>query len=234
MTSVDELLMNRTDTDRSAARARWFVVLACSVLLAGFALSQVSYPRTCTRRGVKAHIVNAQTANRAVGDASTGPLPIGIPRDQPSWKVRYTLRLRLETGVEESVVVTAPPGGLQLVMRDMTGDHVPNDVVVIPALFHWPLTVLVNNGDQFTVAILAKFSDSSASDQDQASGTRGPVDLSALLSAGFEHHALTDRGGVPLLPRQEGHLPSIAIPSVLLHAIRSGSGRAPPSLVTSV
>jgi hypothetical protein len=152
---------------------------------------------------------------------------------QPSWYTRYTLKL--DIGGEQSVEVMAPPGGLELAVRDMTGDKVQNDVVVTPALLHWPLTVLVNDGhNHFTVAISAKFPDSSASDQDQASGTRGFVDLSALVSAGFEHHALTDHGGFPLPPRQEGLFLSPVTAAMPLHAINSGSGRAPPSLVTSI
>ena len=41
----------------------------------------------------------------------------------------YTVELRLASGAEQSVVVSAPPGGLQIEMQDMTGDHVPNDVI---------------------------------------------------------------------------------------------------------
>lgn len=151
------------------------------------------------------------------------------------WYTRYTVRLKLDMGGEQSVDVMAPPGGLELALRDTTGDKVPNDVVVTPALLHWPLTVLVNDGhNHFTVAISAKSPDSSASEQDQASGTRGLVDISALVSGGFEHHALTDHGGVPVPPRQQGLVPSILTSSTPLHAIASGSGRAPPSLVTSI
>jgi hypothetical protein len=151
------------------------------------------------------------------------------------WYTRYTLRLKLDVGGEQSVDVMAPPGGLELAVRDMTGDKVPNDVVVTPALLHWPLTVLVNDGhNHFTVAISAKSPDYSASEQEQASGTRGLVDLSALVSGGFEHHALSDHGGLPGPPRQQGLLPSVATSSTPLHTIASGSGRAPPSLVTSI
>jgi hypothetical protein len=169
------------------------------------------------------------TANAA------GPHSLPPAAGPTSWYTRYTLNLKLDMGGEQSVVVMAPPGGLELAVRDMTGDKVPNDVVVTPALLHWPLTVLVNDGhNHFTVAISAKFPDSSASDQDQASGTRGPMDLSALVSAGFEHHVLTDRGGFPLPPRRAGLLLSVITAAMPLHAIASSSGRAPPSLVTSI
>jgi len=172
----------------------------------------------------------------SVDSATAHPVAVGTTATQASgWYTRYTLRLKLDMGGEQSVDVMAPPGGLELVVRDMTGDKVPNDVVVTPALLHWPLTVLVNDGhNHFTVAISAKFPDSSASEQDQASGTRGLVDISVLVSGGFEHHALTDRGGWPVPPRQQGILPSTLASATPLDAIASGSGRAPPSLVTSI
>jgi hypothetical protein len=172
------------------------------------------------------------TANEnAAGARSVSP----AAGQTTSWYTRYTLNLKLDMGGEQSVVVMAPPGGLELAVRDMTGDKVQNDVVVTPALLHWPLTVLVNDGhNHFTVAISAKFPDSSASDQDQASGTNGAKDVSALVSTGFDPHALTDRGGLLLPPRRAGLLPSIITAATPLHAIASGSGRAPPFLVTSI
>src|ERR1700719_433106 len=69
---------------------------------------------------------------------------------------RYTLRLHPASGADQTIVVSAPVGGLELEMRDMTGDGIPNDLVVTPALLHLPLMVLVNDGnDHFTVAISA-------------------------------------------------------------------------------
>src|SRR5579862_3751346 len=56
----------------------------------------------------------------------------------------YIVQLQLSSGAEQSIAVAAPPGGLQLEMRDMTGDRVPNDLVLTPTLLRWPLTVLVN------------------------------------------------------------------------------------------
>jgi len=148
------------------------------------------------------------------------------------WYTRYTLRL--DIGGEQSVEVMAPPGGLQLTVRDMTGDRIPNDVVVTPALLHWPLTVLVNDGNNhFTVAISAKLPDSSASSEDQASGMPASADLSALVSPRFKPHAVSNRGGVLLPPRQEELLATSRIPSSPPHAIASSPGRAPPAFRTN-
>lgn len=66
----------------------------------------------------------------------------------------YTIQLHLASGADQSVVVAAPPGGLQIEMHDMTGDKVPNDLVLRPALLRWLPTILVNDGhDHFAVAI---------------------------------------------------------------------------------
>jgi hypothetical protein len=74
--------------------------------------------------------------------------------EQPSvGYAKYTVQLHLASGAEQSFVVMAPPGGLQVEMRDMTGDNIPNDVVLRPALLRWLPTVLVNDGHQhFEVA----------------------------------------------------------------------------------
>jgi hypothetical protein len=216
-------LTEQAASDRVPSRLANFLGDATlTVALAASLLGSANRAYTSRQPGLTA-------TENAAGASTVAP----AARQTSSWYTRYTVKL--DMGGEQSVVVIAPPGGLELAVRDMTGDKVPNDVVVTPALLHWPLTVLVNDGhNHFTVAISAKFPDSSASDKDQASGTRGAVDLAALVSAGFEPHALTDRGGLPAPPRQEGLCPSIITAATPLQAIASNSGRAPPSLVTSI
>jgi hypothetical protein len=171
----------------------------------------------------------------AATESAGGTRTVAPAANQASgWYRRYTLNVDLPTGAEQSVIVMAPPGGLELAVRDMTGDKVENDVVVTPALLHWPLTVLVNDGhNHFTVAISPKFPASSASDQGQASGRQRPGDLTALVPSGFKHHALRDRGGLPIPPGQEGFFPSVATSATALHVIASNSGRAPPPLLVT-
>src|SRR5579863_9420324 len=43
-----------------------------------------------------------------------------IEQSSPGY-TKYTVQLHLASGVEQSVVVAAPPGGLQIEMHDMTG-----------------------------------------------------------------------------------------------------------------
>jgi len=178
-----------------------------------------------------ASLGHGMCAKRVGSSADSSRLPASeIPQNQAVWNVHYTVRLKLDTGDEQSVTVVAPPGGLQLVMRDMTGDQVPNDVVVTPALLHWPLTVLVNDGHRFTVAISGSFPDS-ASDRDRASSQPGAWEISALLAKNCETHAAsTRRAGVPP-PQSEGFLSPVVATITASSSVGSGSGRAPPSLL---
>jgi len=82
-------------------------------------------------------------------------LDVATVTEQPSaGYTKYTVELHLASGAEQSVIVRAPPGGLQVEMHDMTGDRVQNDVVLRPALLRWLPTVLVNDGhEHFEVAV---------------------------------------------------------------------------------
>lgn len=232
MNLVDQTLSGRGCVEEQAASAR--LPLRLASFLGGAALTIAL--AACLLGGANRGDATRREAGLTANENAAGARSVAPAAGQAtSWYTRYTLNLKLDMGGEQSVVVMAPPGGLELAVRDMTGDKVPNDVLVTPALLHWPLTVLVNDGhNHFTVAISAKFPDSSASDQNQASGTDGPIDLSALVSAGFEHHVVTDRGGFPLPPQQEAFSVATITATSPLHAIDSGSGRAPPSLVTSI
>ena len=141
---------------------------------------------------------------------------------------RYTIHLRLAGG-EQLIPVVAPPGGLQFEVRDMTGDNVRNDLVLRPALVHWPLIVLLNDGhDHFTVAISAALPSSVDSD-DRASGTQQIPETVALVSSASKAGRLANNGRpVPKLQQR--------FFSPLPHWVtnRTGypsvSGRAPPTI----
>src|ERR1700676_4675052 len=51
----------------------------------------------------------------------------------------YTVRLQFASGAEQSLAITAPPGGLQPAMRDMSGDKIPNDLVLSSVLLRFHL-----------------------------------------------------------------------------------------------
>jgi hypothetical protein len=101
--------------------------------------------------------------------------------------VNYTVHLRLASGAEQSVTVAGPPGGLQIEMHDMTGDHVPNDVVLRPALFSWLPTVLVNDGhDHFAVLVSGADPGNFTSPKDLGSRRESGQTFAFLRSSGFK------------------------------------------------
>ena len=100
---------------------------------------------------------------------------------------KYIVQLHLASGGEQSVVVSAPPGGLQVEMHDMTGDKVPNDVVLRPALLRWLPTVLVNDGhEHFEVAVSGTEPSSFSSSEDLGSRRRDSQTFALLMSSGFK------------------------------------------------
>jgi hypothetical protein len=145
---------------------------------------------------------------------------------------RYTVQLHLASGAEQSIAMTAPPGGLQLEMHDMTGDKIQNDLILRPALSRWLPTVLVNDGHgHFAVAISGPDPDSLSSGQELAPRECGDQGIVALLSPGFRTSGSKNDGGV-LLPQIAGELPPPATQTISQSlCYSSSSGRAPPTLV---
>jgi hypothetical protein len=219
--------MGRRQTGHSGC-ARQLEAFAVLAWVIGLVLALVSNSVVTASRGRATHAGHIGSSV----DSSQSHLN-DISQNHAAWNVRYTVRLKLETGDEQSVTVIAPPGGLQLVMRDMTGDHVPNDVLVTPALLHWPLTVLVNDGHQFTVAIFGAFPDS-ASDPGRASSRPGISEIAALAAGKFETHPASLRRSLAPPSQCEAFLSSVVATINASYPFDSGSGRAPPSFVTNI
>jgi hypothetical protein len=147
---------------------------------------------------------------------------------------KYTVQLHLASGAEQSVEVSAPPGGLQVEMHDMTGDKIPNDVVLRPALVRWLPTILVNDGhEHFEIAVASTDPSSFSSSEDLGSRRRDSQTFALLMSSGFEAVHLPNSRRLFNPQARECLLSSFTqtITDCLSHA--SSSGRAPP-LVTAV
>jgi hypothetical protein len=147
---------------------------------------------------------------------------------------RYTVHLHLASGVEQSIAVTAPPGGLRLEMKDMTGDKVRNDLILRPALIHWLPTVLVNDGhNHFAIVISNRPGDYLSSGQDFESAGNDARATAALMSSGFKAHGLTSaRKFFP--ESRETLLVPITGTTIPGWEISINSGRAPPAIVASI
>jgi hypothetical protein len=158
---------------------------------------------------------------------------IAVDDIRPAY-AHYTIRLQLPSGAEQSIAVSAPPGGLRPEVRDMTGDNVRNDLILAPALLQWPLTVLVNDGhDHFVLAVSAAPPESLSSKEAQASKGDNQT-TEALRSAGFKTGAPSSDGRLSVPQSQQATLGpgAQAEPKRLCHS--SSSGRAPPMLVTEI
>jgi len=149
--------------------------------------------------------------------------------------IRYTVRLQLPSGVDQSFGVTAPPGGLQPEVRDMTGDGIRNDLVLTPALLPGAPTVLVNDGhDHFVEANSGNFPGALNCGDNVAWSAGNVQDASALVSSGLRPSGLT-RSGVLFLPqlKQTFFIPAAQTVATCLDHTPS-SGRAPPVLLTNI
>lgn len=141
----------------------------------------------------------------------------------------YTVELRLASGAEQSVTVAGPPGGLRIEMQDMTGDDVPNDVILRPALFSRLSAVLVNDGHDHFAVVEAGANPGDVSSPENLGSRHRPSQTFALLrSSGFKsiHLPATNRTLVPQLRR--ALLCPFAHSFACASARGSRLGRAPP------
>jgi hypothetical protein len=147
---------------------------------------------------------------------------------------RYTVQLHLASGAEQSFVVAAPPGGLQLEMHDMTGDKIANDLILRPALLRWLPTVLLNDGhDHFAVAISGTNPDSLSSGQELDSKESDARGMAGLICSGFKTGRLANDRGLFLPQGQEDHLPPATQSKAKSFGYSPSSGRAPPKQVAT-
>jgi hypothetical protein len=155
--------------------------------------------------------------------------------EQPSTGyTKYTVELHLASGAEQSVIVRAPPGGLQVEMQDMTGDKIPNDVVLRPALLRWLPTILVNDGhEHFEVAVSGPDPSSFSSSENLGSRRRDSQTFALLMSSGFKAVHLPNNRRLfdPQLQECLFSSSTQTVANRLGHA--SSPGRAPP-LVTAI
>jgi hypothetical protein len=171
-----------------------------------------------------------EITNYFMNYAGDHSLEVATVIEQPTaGYTKYIVQLHLASGAEQSVVLTAPPGGLQVEMRDMTGDKVANDVILRPALIRWIPTVLVNDGhEHFKVAMSGRDPSSFSSSADLGSRRRDPQTFALLMSSGFEAVYLPAYRRLFDAQLQECLFSSFsqAVCNRLGHA--SSPGRAPP------
>ena len=160
-----------------------------------------------------------------------GPLDgVAVVEQAVAPSTRYMIHLRLDSGTEQFISVTAPPGGLLLEVRDMTGDNVRNDLVLRPALVRGPLNVLLNDGqDHFTLATSGTLPDSWETDGQQVSRLYGLQEAAALVSSRFDAGGLVHPRRLFLPQFQLTFLSPVALAPALRLEQAACAGRAPPT-----
>jgi hypothetical protein len=179
---------------------------------------------------------NGEESRRATDIDGDRGLDVATVVEQTSSRyAQYTVQLQLASGAKESIAVVAPPGGLQLKMLDMTGDNVANDLILIPALVRWPLTVLLNDGhDHYTVAITGHLPDRLGSGEDRASSSQHVQSIVALLSSGSESSCLANVRTL-FSPQMDSKPLFSIVPSVAERlSFLSSAGRAPPASLIKI
>lgn len=143
----------------------------------------------------------------------------------------YEVHLEFASGAEQTFAIAAPPGGLQPELRDMSGDSVPNDLVLTSSLLHKPLIVLVNDGHGHLAVPGSPFR--LGDDEERASGPNQDHHFLGLQSAGFKSSGLVDDGG--LFPPEAGEQSLSSVAPILQNSspCSSRSERAPPTLVAN-
>jgi len=229
------------------SRAAWAAGLILMLVLCAGLLDRAPASRRGSRDGdarvsvfpARGTVISASNQHSEIkkffmdfdGDHS---LDVATVIEQPTaGYTQYTVQLYLASGAEQSVVVSAPPGGLQVEMRDMTGDAVPNDIVLRPALVRWLPTVLVNDGhEHFEVAVAGTGPSSFSSGEELGSRRHDSQTFALLMSSGFKAVHLPNSRTLFDPQLQECLFSSFteSIPDRLGHA--SSSGRAPPLITT--
>jgi hypothetical protein len=190
-------------------------------------------PATRDSQGPETPGEGFQDTARSAGQSPLDGVAVVEQAIAPS--TRYTIHLWLDSGAEQFIVVTAPPGGLLLEVRDMTGDNVRNDLVLKPALVRGPLNVLLNDGqDHFTLATSGALSDSWETDGKQVSGTHGPQEAAALASSRFDAGSLAHPRRLSLPQFQPTFLSPIAQIPLMRSDRTACASRAPPTLATQI
>lgn len=193
----------------------------------------VSVPAQRESAPPSAHGSGSLDAVEFDGDQSLDAAAVIRQTFEPS--TRYVVHVHLSSGADQFIAVNAPQGGLELEVRDMTGDNVRNDLVLRPALVHWPLSVLVNDGhDHFTVSISGVYPGALDSGGDQASTPDRTQEIAALVFSSSEGSALANRVGTFLPQLQQSLFSSISQMVTTSSGRASSSGRAPPAAATRI
>ena len=167
---------------------------------------------------------NELDADSALGAEAVVSVNLAPSTDTPS-------TYALPTAQSNSSLSLRRPADFNWQVRDMTGDNVQNDLVVRPALTHWPLIVLLNDGhNHFTVAISATLP-SSVDSGSRLSRSQQVPDGAVLVSFASKAGASASNRQFLVPKLQQGFLSSFRQCSANQTDRISVSGRDPPAKI---
>lgn len=166
------------------------------------------------------------------GDRKPDLATVEIENGSSSKTARYSIRFQLTLGTEQVFGVTAPPGGLQIVARDVNGDHAL-DVLVSTAWAHEEVAVLVNDGHgNFTLADPAAYPEAKLENaQNWNSGAIPPCDSAALLRTEYPTGDFDATSRFAGGRREAGRVFLQDSPGSTRFSLLPAFGRAPPATV---
>jgi hypothetical protein len=115
------------------------------------------------------------------GDRKPDLATVEMERGISPARAHYSIRLKLTSGDSQVLGVIAPAGGLQIVARDVNGDHML-DLLVSTAWQHEQIAVFLNDGHgNFTLAPTGEFSALSYGAHAECSSSNIPTGDSVAL-----------------------------------------------------
>jgi hypothetical protein len=211
------------------SKAGFRVLLSLSVLCA--ALSLVQRAQVEHALFLVAPSLPAELPQLAIqdfdGDRKPDIAEVRVERNDPH-STRYSINVRLTSGVDQSIGLTAPFGGLQITPRDVNGDNAL-DLIVSTTLQNEPVAVLLNDGNgNFSkaepTAFAGAFSHSNTSLYSASHQAVDAVGVPPQSDAGISGRA----DFLFYFRRRESSLPAVCTGFPLNSFLSSHAGRAPP------
>ena len=205
-------------------RVRFAPLICCLIVLIGTAMV-VAHPSSSRAISVPSmpHFAIADFDGDNQPDFATVQLG---QHDQ--MEGRYSIGFQLSTGSRQSILITAPLGGLQVTLRDVNGDN-SLDLIVTTKWLRKPVAVLLNDGHgHFTLTGNTQLADSiynfqELSPQKQIKDATAPLPSRPISRAQVQNLRFPG-------PTELGRIPASRLTSRQPRFLNSRSlGRAPPT-----
>jgi hypothetical protein len=168
------------------------------------------------------------------GDRKPDLATVEIENGNSSKTARYSIRFQLTLGTGQVFGVTAPPGGLQIMARDVNGDSAL-DVLVSTAWAHQEVAVLVNDGHgNFTLADPGAYPEAKLENAQNWNSVAIPLcDSAALLRIEYSSGDFDATSRFAGARSEAGRIFLQDSPGSTQFSLLTAFGRAPPAIFES-